>query len=180
MGRLIYTGIQSLDGYINDAKGSFDWAAPDHEVHAFVNDLERGSGTYLYGRRMYEVMSAWETMDEPEPVMRDFATLWRSAEKIVFSTTLTEVASERTRIESRFDAEAIERLKDAAPTDISIGGPTLARAAIAANLVDEFRLIIVPVIVGAGTPFLPAGIRENLVLNDERRINETVYLSYTR
>ena len=172
MGRLIYTGIVSLDGYINDDSGNFDWAAPDEEVHAFVNELESTAGLYLYGRRMYEVMRVWETVaDLPgqTAVMLDYAELWRGAEKIVFSTTLESASTPRTRIERSFDPDAVARLKAGESRDISIGGPTLAAAAVAAGLVDEFRLFVCPVLVGGGTPFLPRGGVVGLDLLEERR-----------
>lgn len=171
MGALIYSGLTSLDGYTVDASGNFDWAAPDEEVHAFVNDLERTVGTYLYGRRMYEVMSWWETIDtegEPE-VMRDFAQVWRAADKVVYSSTLAGPVTPRTRVERAFDADAVKRMKDAATSDISVGGPHLAAAAIRAGLVDEYAQFLTPVIVGGGTRFLPDDIRVDLELIDERR-----------
>ena len=182
MARLTYTGITSLDGYVADADGNFDWAMPDEEVHAFANDLERPVGTYLYGRRMYEVMVYWETAhalpDEPA-VVRDFARLWQAADKIVYSTTLDAVASARTRIERDFDPEAVRRLKATSDRDISVGGPHLAAHAIRAGLVDEFGLFVVPVAVGGGTSFLPEGIRLNLDLLEERRFGSGfVYLRY--
>src|SRR6478735_6290759 len=133
MAKLIYTSITSLDGYVADASGSWDWSFPDEEIHAFVNDLERPIGTHLYGRKLYEVLKAWETMDDPAPAMRDYATLWRASEKIEFSRTLDEVSSERTRIEREFDPEAVRALKDAADSDVGIGGPHLAAAALRAD-----------------------------------------------
>ena len=137
MARLIYSAIASLDGYIEDERGKFDWAAPDEEVHAFVNDLERPVGTYLYGRRMYETMAVWETMDDDEAVMRDYAQMWRAADKVVYSRTLDSAASSRTRIEREFDPDAVRGMKAAAERDISIGGPGLAAHAVEAGLVDE-------------------------------------------
>jgi dihydrofolate reductase len=180
MSRLIYSVIASLDGYVADREGNFDWAAPDAEVHAFVNELERPVGTYLYGRRMYEVMVPWETMDVAEQsVMRDYADIWRAADKIVFSTSLESVSSERTRIERDFDAGAVQRMKASATRDISVGGPGLAAHAIRAGLVDEFRLIVAPAVVGGGTPWLPGDVRIDLALLDERRFaNGTVSLHY--
>ena len=182
MSKLVYTGITSLDGYITDASGNFDWAAPDEEVHAFINDLERATGIYLFGRRMYEVMVFWETahtlLDEP-PVIRDFAQLWQAADKIVYSTTLETVSSAKTRIERAFDPEAIRQLTAKAERDISVGGPTLAAHAIRAGLVDEYQLFVAPVAVGGGKPFLPDGIRLDLQLLDERRFGSGfVYLRY--
>jgi len=176
---LIYAMIASLDGYVEDESGRFDWAAPDEEVHAFVNELERPIGTYLYGRRMYETMVAWETMDDEHPVMRDFAELWRAAEKIVYSRSLESASSARTRVEHDFDAGAVRRLKEAAQADIGIGGPELAGQAIAAGLVDECHLIVVPVLVGGGKRAFPDGVRVDLELLDERRFaGGAVYLRY--
>jgi dihydrofolate reductase len=181
MAKLIYAAITSLDGYVADRDGSFDWAAPDAEVHAFVNELERPIGTHLYGRRMYEVMAAWETMqtvDEP-PVMKDFAEIWQAANKIVYSTTLDAVSSARTRIERNFHADAVRQLKAASDSDLSIGGPGLAAHAIEAGLVDEYHLFLAPVVVGGGTQALPDGLRLSLELLDERRFDSGfVHLHY--
>ena len=182
MGRLIYSAIQSLDGYVADAAGKFDWAAPDESVHRFANELQRPIGTNLYGRRMYEVMSAWETLgtegDEPAYV-KEYGELWRASDKVVYSTTLGSVRSARTRIERAFEPDAVRRMKDELVDDISIGGPTLAAQAIAAGLVDEYQLFFVPVVVGGGTRYLPDGIRLDLQLVDQRRFdNGTVYVSY--
>jgi dihydrofolate reductase len=176
---LIYSAIASLDGYTADAEGRFDWAEPDLEVHAFVNDLERGIGTYLYGRRMYEVMLAWDTMplEGQSPAVRDFAGIWRSADKIVYSTTLRTASSARTRIEPRFDPEAVRALKQHG--DVSIGGPGLAASAIRAGLVDEYHLFVTPVVVGGGTSVFPDGVRARLDLVDQRRFaSGVVYLRY--
>ena len=182
MAKLIYSAITSLDGFIEDDQGKFDWAAPDAEVHAFVNDQERANGTYLYGRRMYETMVAWETMSTGEDqtaVLRDYAQIWRAAEKIVFSSTLVSVASERTRIERSADSETIARLKRGSAHDLSIGGPGLAAGAIRAGLVDEIHLLLHPVIVGAGKPALPSGARVGLELLDEHRFaSGVVHLHY--
>jgi dihydrofolate reductase len=182
MAKLIYSVIASLDGYIEDAQGSFDWAAPDEEVHAFVNDLERPVGTYLYGRRMYETMRYWETEGsgpEQPAVSHDFAQIWRAADKIVYSRTLRAPSSARTRLESAFDAEAVTRLKETSRSDISVGGPELAAQAIAAGLVDECQLFLSPVAVGGGKRALPANVRVQLELLDERRFHSgVVYLSY--
>ena len=176
---LIYAMIASLDGYVEDESGRFDWAAPDEEVHAFVNELERPIGTYLYGRRMYETMVAWETMDDEHPVMRDFAELWRAAEKIVYSRSLESASSARTRVEHDFDAAVVRRLKESAQGDIGIGGPELAGQAIAAGLVDECHLIVVPVLVGGGKRAFPDGVRVDLELLDERSFaGGAVYLRY--
>jgi dihydrofolate reductase len=179
MARLIYSAITSLDGYVADEHGNFDWAAPDEEVHAFVNDLERPVGIYLYGRRMYEVMVAWETMADHRPLMRDFAESWRAAEKIVYSRTLETISSARTRIERDFDPEAVRQLKAQAARDITVGGPELAAQAIKAGLVDEWHVFLTPAIVGGGTRFLPDGVRVNLELLDERRFGSgVVHLHY--
>lgn len=181
MGKLIYSAIASLDGFIEDEHGGFEWAAPDAEVHAFVNDLERSVGTYLYGRRMYEVMVAWETMatDGQARETGDYAEIWRSADKIVFSTTLAEPASARTRIERSFEAEAVRALKENAERDVSVGGPELAGHALRAGLVDELRLFLSPVSVGGGKRVLPDDVRLDLELFDERRFdNGAVALSY--
>jgi dihydrofolate reductase len=177
--KLVYTAIASLDGYTEDEDGKFDWSAPDAEVHAFVNDLERPIGTHLYGRRMYEVLVVWETMADPDPVMRDYAEIWRSADKIVYSRTLAEASSTRTRIERDFDPEAIGQLKAAADRDLSIGGPTLAAEALRAGLVDEVQLFLNPIVVGGGKPALPDGVRVALELIDERRFdNGVVFVRY--
>ena len=180
MARLVYSAIASLDGYVVDADGSFDWAAPDEEVHAFVNDLERPIGTYLYGRRMYDVMRFWETVPtRGDPgatpdVEADFAGIWQAADKVVYSTTLPAVSTERTRLERSFDAEAVRQLTATAGRDVSVGGPGLAAAAIRAGLVDEFHLFLVPAVVGGGTRALPDGARLDLELVDERRFDSGV------
>jgi dihydrofolate reductase len=174
MARLIYSAIASLDGYIADENGDFDWAAPDEEVHAFVNDLERLIGTHLYGRRMYDVMVAWETMDtgaDEPPVIRDYAKIWRAADKIVYSRTLEKPASARTHIVRDFDPEAIRQMKANAERDISVGGPELAAQALKSGLVDEIDLFLTPIIVGGGTQALPDHVRLKLELLDERRFS---------
>lgn len=171
MPRLIYSSIASLDGYIADEDGAFEWGMPDAEVHAAVNDVMRSIGTHLYGRRLYEVMAAWETLDltgEPD-VARDFAQIWRAADKIVYSTTLTAVSTARTRIEKRFAADDVAVLKASASSDLLIGGAELAGEALAAGLVDEIELFLCPVVVGGGTAVLPRGLRLDLELLDERR-----------
>jgi dihydrofolate reductase len=181
MGKLIYSAIASLDGYIADDQGNFDWAAPDEEVHAFVNELERPVGTYLYGRRMYDVMVFWETLEASgaSPVEHDFAGIWRAADKVVYSTTLEAVSSERTRIERAFDPQAIRQMKAQAERDITVGGPNLAAQAIKAGLVDEFQLFLTPVIVGGGNQAIPDDVRVELDLRDVRRFTGgTVYLNY--
>ena len=179
--RLLYAAIASLDGYTADAAGTFEWAAPGPEVHAFVNDLERAAGTYLYGRRMYETMAVWETMDvsgEPE-VMRDYAEIWRAADKVVYSRTLAQASTPRTRIERTFDPQAVERMKVTAERDLTIGGPGLAAHALRAGVVDEIQLFLVPTIVGGGTRALPDDLRIDLELLDERRFEGgVVYLRY--
>jgi dihydrofolate reductase len=182
MAKLIYSAIASLDGYVEDASGTFEWAAPDDEVHAFVNDLTRPVGTYLYGRRMYETMVFWETAD-PEgdwpPVARDFAAMWKAAEKIVYSRTLEEVSSARTRIVRELELDAITRMKKSSGSDIAIGGAELAGHAIVAGVVDELQLLLVPVLVGGGKRALPNDVRASLELLDQRRFaSGTVFLRY--
>src|SRR5215472_12137654 len=180
MARLIYSMIVSLDGYVEDAGGDIDWGAPDDEVHAFVNDLQRPIGTYLYGRRMYETMVYWETAhDVPgQPaVALDFAEIWLKADKIVYSTTLDRPTSARTRIEREFVPEAIRQMKSSAGLDITVAGPELAAAAIRAGLVDELQLFVVPVVVGGGKPAFPPDVRVPLELSEERRFaGGTVFL----
>jgi len=181
MAKLIYAAIASLDGYVEDEEGKFDWAVPDEEVHAFVNDLERPIGTYLYGRRMYETMVFWETAggDDEPPVFNDYAEIWRDAEKIVYSRTLPTVAAAKTRIERDFDAEAIRRLKESSPADISVGGAELAGQALDLGLVDECHLFLFPIAVGGGKRALPDGVRTQLELLDERRFaGGVVHLHY--
>lgn len=182
MGKLIYLMLASLDGYVADKDGKFDWAEPDEEVHAFVNDLARPVGTYLYGRGMYEVMIAWETFDLAghPPVIQDFATIWRAADKIVFSRTLASVSSARTRLKREFDPDVIRGLKEQAPHDIAIAGPGLAGEAIRAGLVDEYQLFLAPVIVGGGKRAFPDDARVDLELLDERRFDSGVtYVRYS-
>jgi dihydrofolate reductase len=181
MAILSFQALTSLDGDVVDAEGRFDWAAPSEDVHAAVNDLARGVGTFLLGRRMYEVLVAWETMEtsgEP-PVIADFATIWRGADKVVYSSTLADVSSERTRIERRFDPVAVRSMKEAADRDLAIGGPTLAAEAFRTGLIDQVDLFVSPVIVGGGTRALPDGIRLELELADEHRYADgTVSLRY--
>ena len=181
MAGLIYSAIASLDGYVADEDGGFDWAAPDEEVHTFVNELERPVGTYLYGRRMYETMVFWESSPDvavQPPFIREFAEIWQRADKIVYSKTLSTVAGARTRIERQFEPEAIRQLKATAARDMTVGGPELAAEAIAAGLVDEYQLFLVPVVVGGGKRALPE-LRVNLELLDERSFaSGTVYLRY--
>jgi dihydrofolate reductase len=179
MAKLIYSAIASLDGYVADENGRFDWAVPDEEVHAFINDLERPVGTYLYGRRLYEVMAAWETVNDESPSMQDFAELWRAADKIVYSKTLQTVSSSRTRIERDFDPDAVRQLKATAGRDMTVGGPNLAAQAIKAGLVDEWHLFVAPAVVGGGKRALPDDVHLNLELADERRFDSgMVFLHY--
>jgi dihydrofolate reductase len=182
MAKLIYSVIASLDGYVADENDNFDWAEPDAEVHAFVNDLERTVGTYLCGRRMYEVMVYWETalsLADLSPVARDFAEIWQAADKIVYSKTLQTVASARTRIEREFDPASIRKMKASAERDITVGGPDLAAQAMRAGLIDEYQLFVAPVVVGGGKPSLPDGVRVRLELLDERRFSSGfVHLRY--
>jgi dihydrofolate reductase len=179
MAKLIYSALISLDGYIADEDGNFDWAEPDEEVHRFVNDLERPVGTYLYGRRMYEVMAAWETITDQTPHIRDYAEIWRAADKVVYSRTLETPSSARTRIERDFDPEAVRQMKAAAGSDLGVGGPGLAAHAFRAGLVDECRLFVTPIVVGGGNQAFPDKVRVPLELLDERRFgNGVVYLCY--
>jgi dihydrofolate reductase len=179
--KLIYSAIASLDGYVADEDGNFDWAEPDEEVHTSVNDLERQVGIYAYGRRMYEVLVSWETLDlaDQPPFIREYAQIWRAAQKIVYSTTLETVSSARTRIQRAFDPEAVRQMKASAGSAISVGGPDLAAQAIQAGLVDEFHLFLTPIVVGGGTRALPDDVRIELDLLDERRFgNGVVHLHY--
>ena len=182
MAKLIYSAISSLDGYIEDEAGGFDWAVPDDEVHALVNDLERSAGTYLYGRRMYETMLGWETdpsLAAQSPLMRDYAASWQAADKVVYSTTLDAPSTARTRIERAFDADQVRQMKASASRDLSVGGPDLAAQAFRAGLVDECHLFLTPIIVGGGKPSLPDGVRLELELLEERRFaGGTVHLHY--
>jgi dihydrofolate reductase len=174
MAKLIYSAISSLDGYVADEAGRFDWAEPDEQLHAFVNELARPVGTYLFGRRMYEVMVAWETMpglaDHPSPI-QDFAEIWRAADKVVYSRTLEAVSSAATRIEREFDPDSVRELKARSEHDLAVGGPGLAAEAIGAGLVDEYQLFLAPVVVGGGTASLPSDLRLDLELLDERRFD---------
>ena len=182
MAKLVYSAIASLDGYVADGDGNFDWAVPDEEVHAFINDLDRPLSIYLYGRRMYETMAGWETnptLAEQSPLMRDFARLWQGADKVVYSKTLETVSSARTRIERAFDPEAVRRLKATAVRDVTVGGPELAAQAFSVGLVDECHLFLTPVVVGGGKRSLPSHVRVELELLDERRFGGgVVHLHY--
>lgn len=182
MARLIYSTIASLDGYIADEDGNFDWAVPDEEVHAFINDLVRPLGTYLYGRRMYEMMVGWETdptLAGQSPLMRDFAEIWRAADKVVYSRTLAAASTSKTRIESDFDPEAVRRMEASAGRDLVVGGAELAAHAFRAGLVDECHLFVAPIVVGGGKRSLPNDVRVKLELLEERRFGGgMVYLHY--
>jgi dihydrofolate reductase len=182
MARLIYSALSSLDGYIEDKDGNFDWAAPDEELHKFINNLERTAGTHLYGRRMYETLMDWETdpaLAADSPITRDFAEIWQAADKIVYSRTLQAVPTRKTQLERNFDPEAIRQLKRTAEQDILIGGPELAAHAFRSGLIDECQLFLTPIIVGGGKPSLPDNIRLDLELLEERRFgNGVVFLRY--
>jgi dihydrofolate reductase len=182
MAKLIYFATTSLDGFIEDAEGSFDWSMPSDEVHEFINNQMRATGTQIYGRRMYETMAVWETMDtgpDQESVFRDFAAIWRAADKVVYSTTLDAVSTSRTRLERSFDPGAVRQMKAAAAADLVVGGHVLAQQAFAAGLVDECYLYLVPVIVGGGKPGLPAGVQQSLTLKEHRSFdNGWVFLRY--
>ena len=178
MAKLTYTAITSLDGFIEDESGRFDWATPDPEVHTFVNDLERSVGTHLYGRRMYETMSVWQTIgDDAAPEEIEYADVWRGLDKVVYSRTLDAVSTPRTQLEREFDPDAVRRLKDNADRDLSISGPDLAQHAFRAGLVDEVHLFVFPIAVGGGKPGMPRGVRLDLELLYERRFaNGVVHL----
>jgi len=182
MTSLIYSTIASLDGYIADEDGNFGWAAPDEEVHAFINELARPVGTYLLGRRMYEVLAYWDDppgLDEQPAVVQEFTEIWRAADKVVYSTTLEEPRTARTRIERAFEPEAIRQLRAESDRDLGVGGPDLAAQAIRAGLVDDYQLFVAPIIVGAGKRALPHAALINLELVDERRFRSgTVFLHY--
>jgi dihydrofolate reductase len=182
MAKLIYSAIASLDGYVADEDGNFDWAVPDEEVHAFINDLDRQVGTYLYGRRMYETMVGWETdstLAEQSPLMRDFAEIWQAADKIVYSRTLQAVSTARTRIERDIDPKAIRQMKARGGRDLIVGGPELAAQVFEVRLVDECHLFVAPTVVGGGKRSLANDVRVELELLDERRFGSgMVYLHY--
>jgi dihydrofolate reductase len=182
MAKLIYSSIASLDGYIEDEEGSFAWAAPGEELHAFVNDLERSIGTYLYGRRMYETMAVWETdpsLAGDSEITRDYAAIWQAAEKVVYSTTLESASTARTRVEREFDPDTVQAMKNAADADLSIGGPALAGEAFRAGLIDELHLFVTPIIVGGGKPSLPSDLRLGLeLLGEDRFAGGVVHLHH--
>jgi dihydrofolate reductase len=182
MAKLIFSAICSLDGYVADTDGNFDWSVPDVEVHRFVNDLERPIGTYLFGRRMYEVMRFWETAptgNGEQSAGQDYARIWQAADKIIYSRSLERVSTARTRLEREFDPDTIQQMKAAAARNISVGGPTLAAHALRLGLVDECHLFLSPIVVGGGTPAMPDNVRIQLELLDERRFgNGVVYLHY--
>lgn len=182
MAKLIYAAISSLDGYVADSEGNFDWSMPSEEVHRFVNNLERRIGTYLYGRRMYEVMRYWETAStgNGEPSAgQEFAKMWQANDKIIYSRSLENVSTARTKLEREFDPAVIRRMKADASRDIAVSGPTIAGQAMKLGLVDECHLFLSPIVVGGGTPALPDNVRIQLELLDERRFgNGVVHLHY--
>jgi dihydrofolate reductase len=182
VGKLIYAANTSLDGYLEDETGSFDWSVPDGEVHAFWNEHERHIGTSLYGRRMYETMRVWESDDwlTTEPaVVREYAEIWRDADKVVYSTSLEAVSTARTRVERKFEPEAVRQLKETSSTDLSIGGAAIGAEAFRHGLVDECVLLLCPVLVGGGKPALPRGLRLDLELLDHRRFrNGVIYVRH--
>jgi dihydrofolate reductase len=181
MGKLIYAALTSLDGYVADREGKFDWGEPDEEVHTFVNELQRPIGTYLYGRRLYDVMAVWETFgnaDEPSYI-KDFAQIWRAADKLVYSSSLPAPSTPKTRLERSFDPDVVRQMKASDERDLTVGGPNLAEHAFKAGLVDECHLFLAPIVVGGGKQSLPDDVRLDLELLDERRFgNGVVYLRY--
>ena len=177
MGKLIYAANTSLDGYLEDETGSLDWSVPDDEVHAFWNEHERRIGTSLYGRRMYETMRVWDSDDwltTAPAVVREYAEIWRSSEKVVYSSTLEAVSTARTRLERQFDPAAVRQLKEASGSDLSIGGAAIGAEAFRHGLVDECVLLLCPVVLGGGKPALPRGVRVHLELLDHRRFGNGV------
>jgi dihydrofolate reductase len=183
MGKLIFSGITSLDGYIEDDQGNIDWGMPDEEVSSFINDLQRPIGTYLYGRRIYETMVYWETahnLANQSPSERAFAEIWQAADKIVYSTSLNTVTSAKTRIERSFDPATILAMKSASETDITVNGPNLAAQALKAGLVDEYQVFVTPVVLGGGKPSLPLDVRFNCELVSERRFQSGVMFLHYR
>ena len=176
---LVYTANVSVDGFTEDTDGRVDWYPPDEEVFSFIRELERPAGTYLYGRRMYESMLYWESADPDEAYVREFAEMWRDADKVVYSRSLESVASARTRLEHDFDPDAVRHLKADAGRRITIGGANLAGQAFAAGLVDELRLLTAPVVLGGGKPWFPKGVSLPLRLLETRRFaSGVVYLRY--
>jgi len=182
VGKLVYTTNTSLDGFTEDASGSFDWSVPDEEVHEFYNDMMRGVGLQLLGRRMYETMAVWETEPsffEESAVLADFAAAWQDSDKVVYSSTLADPVTQRTRIVSAFDADDVRAWKASSSVELLVGGPELAAHALRAGVVDELRLVLCPVTVGAGTPAFPTDLRLDLELIDERRFgNGAVHVAY--
>lgn len=182
MAKLIYSAFTSLDGYVSNEVGNFHWAELNEEVHAYINNRERRNGTYLFGRKMYETMAVWETpevLSNLNPAALAFVPIWQAAEKIVYSTTLQKVSMAKTRLERKFEADAVRKLKAEATRDIAIGGPTLAAQAIRAGLVDEYHLLIAPIIAGSGNPYLPGKVPVKLELLDEHRFDHgLVYVRY--
>lgn len=182
MAKLIYVSNMSLDGFIEDEDGRFDWTAPSDEVFAYITDLVRPLGTHLYGRRLYETMAVWETdpsLAAQSELMADFAEVWRAADKTVYSTTLNAVATASSRLEPRFDPDEVRAMKSGAERDLMVGGANLAAQAFRAGLVDECHLFIHPVLAGRGKPCLPGDFRAQLELVDERRFrNGVVYVRY--
>jgi dihydrofolate reductase len=182
MGKLIYIANVSIDGYIEDSHGSLDWTEPDDEVFAFITDLIRSVGTYVYGRRMYETMAVWETdpaLAAQSSLTGEFARIWQAARKVVYSATLNDVSTVNTQLERVFEPSTLRDLKASAPSDLTIGGPNVTAHAFKAGLVDECQLLIHPVFLGAGKPSLPRDLRADLELLDERRFgNGAVYVHY--
>jgi dihydrofolate reductase len=182
MAKLIYLTNGSVDGYIEDKRGAFDFGTPDDDLFACYTDLVRSVGTFLYGRRLYETMAVWETdaaLAAQSDLMADFATAWQAANKVVYSTTLTAVSTAKTRLEHHFDPDSVRDMKDSASSDLTVGGAHLAAQAFKAGLVDEYQLFVWPIVVGGGKPALPSDIRADLELLDERRFgNGVVYLRY--
>lgn len=182
MGKLIYSLSESLDGFIEDESGKFDWGTPDEEVHRYVNDQQRKIGTYLLGRRMYETMAVWDTdpsLAAMAPFTADYAQIWRGIDKIVYSSTLESVVTPRTRIERQFVPETVRRIVESSERDVEVGGPELASYAFKAGLVDEVNLYVVPVVIGGGKPSLPRGVFLRLELVDEHRFGSgVVHLRY--
>lgn len=182
MAKLIYVANVSLDGYIEDEHGSFDWTAPDDELFAFVTDLVRPVGTYLYGRRLYDTMAVWETdraLAAQSELMADFANVWQAADKVVYSTSLDAVSTAKTRLERHFDPASVREMKASATSDLSVGGAELAGQALEAELADECHLLVRPILIGGGKPALPSGTRSELELLDVNRFsNGAVYVRY--